>query len=890
MFFFFSEYKDALLEAFELQYIKELANSDVFYFQKAKDKFDEFVKYDVSSLDLSDLIKHTQKSSFSFEKWLNSYDTNSEEYKLLLLIGQAISYFDTNASMKNKLNEYEDKRVLAKAMVRQNRWVKWMLELKKGTDVKTFPGNIRNAINFIQNPERNIHVISDNYRKNISEKLFPIQAVDLFGEMSNLGIKAKNPMNNGVLYTWILYSDKIKVLWLETKEESAIITIDELLLKFKEYISQIKPSGGTANSYKTAMSDTLDYLEYDANIPIVDIVEIRSRIKRLLSEFESNSQEIISKMKPCFSRAESYLTNGFVRAALPYFISFLTELTGEDVNSQKKSNSVFLKWFEPIITALKELGGSATRKEVTEKIIESYMAKNVGIDLKDDKKTWTDIAFARQYLVFAGYIDNSVYGQWILTEKGKTAPINIEIAGEIQKEYLKKKDKRYWIYTPGEQARLWEDFYNSGIMGIGWDIGDLTGYDSKNSIKDALQKLYSDDKSHKNDTHALWEFANKLSVGDVIFVKKGHSQLLGRGIVESDYIFDDERTEYKHIRRMNWTHSGEWAHPGQAVQKTLTDITAYTDYVEKLKAVFHDENELIENEEEPATVYDVYIEEDFLNDVYISPKRYGTLKGLLLRKKNIILQGAPGVGKTFSAKRLAYSIMEKADTSRVKVVQFHQSYSYEDFIQGWRPDGRDFKLEDGPFYKFCKLAEVDDETEPYFFIIDEINRGNLSKIFGELLMLIEVDKRGDSIRLLYKDEQFSVPKNVHIIGIMNTADRSLAMIDYALRRRFAFFDMAPAFQSDGFKAYQNSIGNSKFDNLIATVERLNADISKDASLGDGFRIGHSYFCVDEDVNIDDDWLSDVVEYELIPLLNEYWFDEPKKSEEWSRQLRGAING
>ena len=157
-------------------------------------------------------------------------------------------------------------------------------------------------------------------------------------------------------------------------------------------------------------------------------------------------------------------------------------------------------------------------------------------------------------------------------------------------------------------------------------------------------------------------------------------------------------------------------------------------------------------------------------------------------------------------------------------------------------------------------------------------------------MLIEGDKRGDSIKLLYKDEQFSVPKNIHIIGMMNTADRSLAMIDYALRRRFAFFDMAPAFQSDGFRDYQKEIGNSKFDALVATVERLNIDIGKDTALGDGFRIGHSYFCADENVIIDDDWLFDVVEYELIPLLNEYWFDEPKKAEEWSRQLRGAING
>ena len=271
----------------------------------------------------------------------------------------------------------------------------------------------------------------------------------------------------------------------------------------------------------------------------------------------------------------------------------------------------------------------------------------------------------------------------------------------------------------------------------------------------------------------------------------------------------------------------------------------------------------------------------------MSEEIFTKLKGLLLRKKNVILQGAPGVGKTYAAQRLAFAIMGFKDISRVKVVQFHQSYSYEDFIMGFRPDGNGFKLMEGPFYKFCKEAENDNER-PYFFIIDEINRGNLSKIFGELLMLIECDKRGEknAIRLLYKDEQFSVPSNVYIIGMMNTADRSLAMIDYALRRRFAFFDMEPAFSTDGFKTKQATIQNPKYDVLITKVQLLNKAIAEDPSLGPGFRIGHSYFCTNE--LVDDSWLSSVVEFELIPLLSEYWFDEPSKVESWSEQLRGAI--
>ena len=313
--------------------------------------------------------------------------------------------------------------------------------------------------------------------------------------------------------------------------------------------------------------------------------------------------------------------------------------------------------------------------------------------------------------------------------------------------------------------------------------------------------------------------------------------------------------------------------------KTLTNITSYNNYVQELLALVTNE---IKDEPEQEIKY---TKTDFLNEVYINESSYDTLVDLLDMKYNIILQGAPGVGKTFIAKRLAYSIMGEKDTSRVSMVQFHQNYSYEDFIQGYRPVENGFKLESGSFYKFCKAAEIDDER-PYFFIIDEINRGNLSKIFGELMMLIECDKRGDKLKLLYKDEWFTVPKNIRIIGMMNTADRSLAMIDYALRRRFAFFDVAPAFDSDGFKQYLTEKNNSKFDKLISVIKTLNDTISNDESLGDGFRIGHSYFCTNKEIT--DNWLQSIIEYEIIPLIKEYWFDEPTKVRDWSANLRGAI--
>lgn len=443
----------------------------------------------------------------------------------------------------------------------------------------------------------------------------------------------------------------------------------------------------------------------------------------------------------------------------------------------------------------------------------------------------------------------------------------------------------YWIYSPGDNACMWDEFYDAEIMAIGWgEIGDLTAFATKDAMKQKMKECIDPTLSYKNAAHATWQFVNDMKPGDIVFVKKGMHRIVGRGIVTSGYLFDASRNdEYKNIRQINWTNKGEWEHPGQAVMKTLTDITSYTDYVEKLNALFEDDAD--EEIEEVEIQYPAYTAEDFLNEVYMSRTDYQTLVSLLKNKKNIILQGAPGVGKTFAAKRLAYSMMEVKDSSRVMMVQFHQSYSYEDFIMGFRPAATGFELKKGPFYSFCKKAEMDSEND-YFFIIDEINRGNLSKIFGELFMLIENDKRGVSLQLLYSDEKFSVPSNVYIIGMMNTADRSLAMLDYALRRRFAFFEISPAFETEGFRTYRQEKSNKKFDNLIAAIEKLNVAIENDDTLGRGFRIGHSYFCTESE--IDDMWLNAVITYEIVPLLNEYWFDEPSKVRDWEHVLREAI--
>ena len=448
--------------------------------------------------------------------------------------------------------------------------------------------------------------------------------------------------------------------------------------------------------------------------------------------------------------------------------------------------------------------------------------------------------------------------------------------------------QRYWIYAPGDGASKWDEFYKLGVMGIGWgEIGDLIQYSSKDEMKSAMKSKIDPSKPYKNAAHATWQFANEIKQGDIIFVKKGMHQLVGRGIVTSDYYYDPNADEeYPNLRKVNWTHNGEWPHPGQAVLKTLTDITPYTDYVAKLNALF-DEDEEGNEIEEVENHFPTYTPEDFLSEVYMDADKYDTLVDLLRIKKNVILQGAPGVGKTFAAKRLAYSMMGAKDQERVMMVQFHQSYTYEDFIEGFRPSSGSagFEIKKGSFYNFCKKAADDLENE-YFFIIDEINRGNLSKIFGELFMLIESDKRGNALQLLYSDEKFYVPANIYIIGMMNTADRSLAMLDYALRRRFAFFSILPGFQSGGFKKYRDALNNSRFNSLIACVEELNDKIAEDVSLGEGFCIGHSYFC--GITSITDKTLSNIVEYEIIPLLHEYWYDDPVKVRDWADRLRSSI--
>jgi 5-methylcytosine-specific restriction protein B len=288
-----------------------------------------------------------------------------------------------------------------------------------------------------------------------------------------------------------------------------------------------------------------------------------------------------------------------------------------------------------------------------------------------------------------------------------------------------------------------------------------------------------------------------------------------------------------------------------------------------------------------------YSLDEAMEGVFLSELAFTSIVRTWERKKNIVLQGPPGVGKSFLCRRLAYCLLKEKAKDRVEVVQFHQTYSYEDFVQGYRPDKEGFVLRNGLFYQFCERAR-DDQDRNYVFIIDEINRGNLSKIFGELMMLIEPDKRSPDweVPLAYSSnatDKFYIPSNLYLIGLMNTADRSLAMVDYALRRRFAFVTLSPLYQSDQFKAHLLAKGASDalINKIVNRMTALNTAIADDkANLGTGFCIGHSFFCEPSGVP-NDEWHASVVEGEIAPLLQEYWCDQLDTASSWKAKLLGS---
>lgn len=459
-----------------------------------------------------------------------------------------------------------------------------------------------------------------------------------------------------------------------------------------------------------------------------------------------------------------------------------------------------------------------------------------------------------------------------------------------------KQGMRYWLggatYDSGDMSQKFKD---NNVFAIGWFDRDL-----KDVLHDRekLKEVYKQNDIDKKEQNIIDMFLS-IKAGDKIAIKstfaKGKTSILrikAIGTVQKDaidgYVYNNELihtipVKWENIEQTDYDNiGGYWS--------TLNEVK----YEEDIRKIFLNEapkeQSYSENDKIPQELpNESYSKEQFLQDAYISEDKYNKITRLLKKKKNIILQGAPGVGKSYLAKKIAYSVMGKKDDSRVKMIQFHQSYSYEDFIMGYRPNDKGgYDLTYGVFYKFCRKA-IDNPNEDYYFIIDEINRGNLSKIFGELMLLIEADKRGKGFEMptVYSSEKFYIPKNLYIIGLMNTADRSIALLDYALRRRFSFVSIEPAFESENFKKYISGFRSTHLQKLIDVVCRINDDIENDESLGRGFKIGHSYFCNLESAN--DDELRDIIECDIIPLIEEYWFDNTEKVKNWVDALNEALS-
>lgn len=429
---------------------------------------------------------------------------------------------------------------------------------------------------------------------------------------------------------------------------------------------------------------------------------------------------------------------------------------------------------------------------------------------------------------------------------------------------------KQWILKAGRDGSSWPIFQEQGIAAIEWpEVGDLTEYSSKDEVNRALHEIHG--TSQPMNAHALWEFAHIIRPGDTIYACQGQFTVLGQGTVTGNYEYKPEDDQLPHQIPVEWLDNTSFTTANALPIKTLTEARTIPVPVDTPSSP----------EQTP------YTDADFLAEAYLSAEELHTLQQVLVNRKNVILQGPPGTGKTFIARRLAWTLTGRCEDA-LTAVQFHPTLSYTDFVEGFRPISGEFKLVKGIFRQACEKAAQHPDS-PHILLIDEINRGNTASIFGELLSLIEADKRGaeNSVTLLYSQETFYVPENLLIIGTMNSADRSLAMLDFALRRRFSFVDIDPKFASDKFQQEIAQLNSPRLSRLIDCIQDLNSAITEDESLGRGFCVGHSYVSGLTADNIDDR-LPSIVNYELIPLLSEYFYDDPARLQYWSDQLHTAI--
>lgn len=461
----------------------------------------------------------------------------------------------------------------------------------------------------------------------------------------------------------------------------------------------------------------------------------------------------------------------------------------------------------------------------------------------------------------------------------------------IYDEYIKNthgfNELIIWQISPGRyRDKLWPEFRNNNIIGMGWDeLGDLNQYKSKLEIEEALRSTFPDyytpNKKPLNDINSCWYFSHQIEIGDIVVAKYGHTKkIYGIGKVIKPYNFDTSREYYKHIRGVKWYITFddpiEVNVTSRFVQWTVNSLSSekfnqtkefiinnYPEYKNTFNLLLT-ESEKVEKEVVRAYKYSI---DDFESETGFSKKEITNWELILRRKKQIIFQGPPGTGKTYVAERLAKMIVSETH-GFWEIIQFHSAYNYEDFIQGLQPKPIEgilqFQLIPGRFLQFCERVRATAEGAPCILIIDEINRANLARVFGELMYLLEY--RDKAIPLAVGGEPFQIPTNVYIIGTMNTADRSIALVDYALRRRFSFIRLKPKY--DILKKALE-VHDLPIDDLIAVLKEINQAIDDP-----NYEIGISFFMKEQEhlkELLPSIWIS-----EIEPYLEEYFYDQPGK--------------
>ena len=436
---------------------------------------------------------------------------------------------------------------------------------------------------------------------------------------------------------------------------------------------------------------------------------------------------------------------------------------------------------------------------------------------------------------------------------------------------------------------IWEEqAISDGVLRIGFGIFDeISNLKTLHSIENHLKNSYRR-KNLDNDAKQVHLFLNIMTEGDLVLVNLKTRPSVAVGRVSGDCW---KANPDEILRPVNWCRHDISFHnldkdlqqsfpsPGKTIQKVEV-----SDAVTRIDCI-------VRTSKDPGptsvSVEDCsYSSANIVGDgCFVEEKRISNMLKRLQTKKNLILQGPPGTGKTWLAKRLAWALAGQKDEKKVRAVQFHPNLSYEDFVRGWRPssEGR-LDLVDGPFLEMVGAAQRDLESA-YVLVVEEINRGNPAQILGEILTLLEADKRSpdNALELTYRreDEQgIYLPPNLHIVGTMNIADRSLALVDLALRRRFAFVDLLPEI-GERWKTWvgeQCGFDDAILFDIQERMSRLNATIKADPKLGRQFQIGHSYVTPLPGRETDPStWYRDIVDSEIGPLLNEYWFDDPDRA-------------